>query len=175
MGLSLLGFALAQQTGESMTTAYDITNALFGGPPQQGSGLRWWSWSTFDSTRGRTNDHNLNTGPDVVWKVTLPRCLDSFAVHFAYHDDDGDGVFPGGHRLYIINATAGDTAELLENSYDDEMHLWVLYRGGTWVGLGYGGGFNGPGTAYLSGYETSTSFKSGQGVDLELPCRIRSG
>ena len=141
----------------------------FWGPSQQGSGLRWWSWSTLDSTRQRTNDHNLNTGPDVVWKLTLPRCLDSLGVHFAYHDDGGDGQYPGAHRLYIINATTGDTIELLENSYDDHMHLWTLFRGGFWVGLGYGGGFSGPGTARVTGYETSTLFKSGIGGGFGTP------
>lgn len=168
MGLSLFGFALAQ-TGESMSSPYNITNALFGGPSQQGSGLRWWSWSTLDSTRQRTNDHNLNTGPDVVWKLTLPRCLDSLGVHFAYHDDGGDGQYPGAHRLYIINATTGDTIALLENSYDDHMGNWVIFRGGSWVGLGYGAGFNGPGTAYVTGYQTSTLFKSGTGGGWGAP------
>ncbi|MCX7606435.1 MAG: hypothetical protein N2170_04095 [Bacteroidia bacterium] len=166
MGLSPVGFAQVQN-GESMATAYDITNALFS-TPQISGGFRTWSWYTFDSTRSRANNHALNSGPDVVWKVVLPECLDSLDVHFAYHDDGEDGVFPTNHRLYLINASSADTVLLLENSYDDYMNLWVTFRSG-WVGLISGYVFNGPGTAYLRGRESSRLFSSGTGAGWGSP------
>lgn len=168
LGLSLLGLALAQTNGESMSSAYDITTAIFSNPPTVAGGNHIWQWSAFDSTRQRTNDHNLRTGPDVVWKVVLPECFDSMVVHFAYHDDGGDGSFPSDNVVYIINATTGDTAELKENSYEDHMLLWTLGRT-DWVTLGSGSGFSGPGTANLIGYHTSTLYKASTGNGSGFP------
>ena len=171
MGLSLLRLALAQTpNGESMQTAYDLS-PVFNNPPTSSGGLRIWGWSGFDSTRARTNDHNLRSGPDVVWKVVLPACLDSMDVHFAYHDDNGDGSFPDGNVLFIINASSGDTIELLENSYDDHMYLWTTNsnRSPNWVRLGSGAGFSGPGSAYLRGYESSRLRTSATGNGYGSP------
>ncbi|RMF49078.1 MAG: hypothetical protein D6750_06620, partial [Bacteroidetes bacterium] len=157
VGLSvLLAFA---QTGESMQTAYDISS-VFSGPPQTGGGFRWWEYTDFDSTTPpRANDHNLRTGPDVVWKVVLPECFDSLAVHFAYHDaSEGSATLATGYALFVINPNTGDTTELLQNSYDNYMDGWVSNpnRGSYWVG-------GGPGSAYISGAEVSSLHRAGTG------------
>jgi len=168
VGLSvLLAFA---QTGESMQTAYDISS-VFSGPPQTGNGLRWWEYTDFDSTTyPRANDHNLRTGSDVVWKVVLPDCFDSLNVHFAYHDSSrGNSTLATGYALFVINANTHDTTELLQNSYDDHMGLWTTFRGGYWVTIGYGGGFEGPGSAYIRGTEVSSLHRAGTGGGWGIP------
>gem|GEM_PF-2339317 len=168
VGLSVsLAFA---QSGESMSTAYDISS-IFSSPPQIGGGLRWWEYTDFDSTTyPRANNHNLRTGPDVVWKVVLPDCFDSLVVSFAYHDSsEGNSQLATGYALFVINSNAHDTTELLENSYDDRMLLWTLYRGSYWVTLGYGGGFSGPGTAHVQGAENSLLHKAGTGGGYGSP------
>ncbi len=60
-----------------MGSPHDISTAVFGNSPTVSGGNLVWQWSAFDSTRGRTNNHNLRSGPDVVWKVVLPECFDS--------------------------------------------------------------------------------------------------
>ncbi|MCS7296751.1 MAG: M43 family zinc metalloprotease [Bacteroidia bacterium] len=159
--------------GERIEDPYELTPLLFSNPQTHGT-YQHWHYSLVDSTRNRSNDHALNTGPDLVWRLILPECLDSLILHFAYKDEGQDGIIPHNHKVFIINTTSSDTIELLENSYDSYMHAWAQAR--NWV-VGFAD--RGPGTAYISGSEHSMKHRQGTGLGSEAPfldsLRLASG
>ncbi|MCX7652443.1 MAG: T9SS type A sorting domain-containing protein [Bacteroidia bacterium] len=154
MGLSLCILAYGQN-GENINTAYPVP--LFSTAPDTAGNLYVWQWHTYDSTRQRINDHNLSTGPDVVWRLILPECLDSMEVHFCPSDYGG---IPMGNKLFVINATSDDTLELLQDSYDDYMLMWTIFRPANWMW---------PGSAYITGGAQSLLRRAGTGNGYGYP------
>ncbi|MDW8134831.1 MAG: hypothetical protein RMJ66_07155, partial [Bacteroidia bacterium] len=165
-------FLHAQPIGESMSNPYDITY-LFNNPTTTPD-YYIWSWSAFDYTIGRTSDESALTGvngPDLVWKIVLPECIDSLEVHFAYENTVG-GNFPSVIGMVIYNPRNGEIIGLLENSYDSKMDMWAANTGAGWVSEANGypsGNGRGPGSAYITGVEVSGTLTGGTGGGLGAP------
>ncbi|MCS7189625.1 MAG: T9SS type A sorting domain-containing protein [Bacteroidia bacterium] len=175
ISLGILFWALflhAQPSGESMSDPHDITADLFSSSTITPD-YELWSWSGYDSTRNRTNDHGVFTGltgPDVVWKIVLPECLDSLDVHFAIKDD-GSGTFPSNISMIIYNPRVAEGVVLLQNSYDDYMGLWTVFAGSLWPSIYNNNTSHGPASAYLVGTEQSQVLSGGTGAGYGRPLR----